>query len=171
MGADTQSGEAGAAQEAERRRIGMPEVLTEIGRVEGRLSERIGHVDGKVADLSRTVAGHIASEDGMAEVVLRLERSVAEMAAVRAGDTAKHDELVGGHRDIIGRLDAGAKRMDAMQIELTENTKVTTETRDNRTTLKTLRRWWVVLGSVIGAAGATAYGLWQGWSVWVGGGK
>lgn len=79
------------------------------------------------------------------------------------------DDRMGRIETILGdHVEASAKRhadtdkkIDTMVGELAENTATTQVVRDAITTGKTLRRWLVWAGGVIGALGAIAYGVWQ----------
>ena len=64
---------------------------------------------------------------------------------------------------IEGRLDAGAKRMDAMQRELAANTEVTTEIRDLLASFKggfRVAGWLAVAAKWLGGLAAAGTALW-----------
>lgn len=91
----------------------------------------------------------------------------------RASDAAI-EELQREVRAMHGRLDSGARRMNAMQTELTANTQVTQEVRDILDTVRSGLRVLGGLGTIavwVGKIAAAAAGVAALWHLITTGGK
>lgn len=72
------------------------------------------------------------------------------------------EKILGNHVEASAKRHADTdKKIDTMAGELAENTATTAVVRDAITTGKTLRRWLVWAGGIVGALGAIVYGVWQ----------